>query len=392
MIWRTRRSASSFSKPNTSPAAPRCSAIGAPAIPGTLRCGRCTSSVSKAGRRGLSNGKRTAHASSAAAATPTRPAALDGSALSGTTGVVLDPVFSLRQRIRLVAGASVRLSFATGIASDRATAQALAQKYRDPSAASRTFALAFTNAQSGLRHLSISYDEAVLFERLASRVLFADGTLRASPGAIGANALGQAGLWPYSISGDLPILLVRVVSDDDVGLVRQVLQAQEYWRLKGLSADVVILNENAVELSGRDPGTAHGRSSTTDRGGSGSTDPGGAYLLRADVIGKADRALIEAAARAVVGGDRGDLRTQLDTPHKLHVVRRPAFAAGSDAGVDRSRRSPAPPISAAAGDARKRPRRLHGRGPRLHGSSWRAIRKRRSRGRTSSPTRGSAPS
>ena len=134
--------------------------------------------------------------------------------------------------------------FATGIASDRETAQALAQKYRDPSAASRTFALAFTHAQSGLRHLAISSDEALLFERLASRVLFADGSLRAGRRRLRSNELGQAGLWPHGISGDLPILLVRVIGDDDVALVRQVLQAQEYWRLKGLSADVVILNED----------------------------------------------------------------------------------------------------------------------------------------------------
>jgi cyclic beta-1,2-glucan synthetase len=70
-----------------------------------------------------------------------RPASLDGRALSGTTGIVLDPIFSLRQRIRLVPGASVRLSFSTGIASDRETAVALARKYCNPSAASRTFAL-----------------------------------------------------------------------------------------------------------------------------------------------------------------------------------------------------------------------------------------------------------
>jgi cyclic beta-1,2-glucan glucanotransferase len=255
------------------------------------------------------------------------PAALDGRALSGTTGVVLDPIFSLRQRIRLVPGASVRLSFATGIAPDRATAEALAQKYRDPSSASRTFALAFTNAQSGLRHLGISHDEAVLFERLASRVLFADGTLRASPETIRSNTLGQAGLWPHSISGDLPILLVRVAGDDDVALVRQVLQAQEYWRLKGLSSDVVILNENPSSYLDE---TQAQLTALLDNG------PwrlwkhrsGGAYLLRADVLGKTDRALIEATARAVVGGDRGDLRTQLDRPHKIHAVRRPAFAAG----------------------------------------------------------------
>ncbi|OFV90071.1 MAG: carbohydrate-binding protein [Acidobacteria bacterium RIFCSPLOWO2_02_FULL_64_15] len=256
------------------------------------------------------------------------PAALDGRALSGTTGVVLDPIFSLRQRIRLVPGASVRLSFATGIASDRETAKALAQKYRDPSAASRTFALAFTHAQSGLRHLSISNDEALLFERLASRVLFADSSLRAGQDTIASNGLGQAGLWPHGISGDLPILLVRVVGDVDVALVRQVLQAQEYWRLKGLSADVVILNEDPSSYLD----DLHARlTALLDNGPwrMWKHRSGGAYLLRADLIGKADRTLIEAVARAVLGGDQGDLPAQLDKPHPVQSSRRPAFAAAA---------------------------------------------------------------
>src|SRR5207245_2927233 len=85
-----------------------------------------------------------------------------------------------------------------------------------------------------------------LFDRLASRVLFLDSSLRADPELLARNALGQPGLWAHRISGDLPILLLRVVEEDDLPLVRQVLQAQEYWRLKGLSADVVILNEHPI--------------------------------------------------------------------------------------------------------------------------------------------------
>ena len=255
-----------------------------------------------------------------------RPAALDGHALSGTTGVVLDPIFSLRQRIRLVPGASVRLAFATGIASDRATAEALAAKYRDPSAASRTFALAFTHAQSGLRHLNISTDEALLFERLASRVLFDDSSLRAGPETMAANTLGQAGLWPHGISGDLPIVLVRVVHSDDVLLVRQLLQAQEYWRLKGLSADVVILNEDPSSYLDE----MHAQLTALLDDGPWRTwkhRSGGAYLLRGDLVHKVDRTLLAAVARAVLGGDHGDLRAQLDKPHPIQITRRPAFAA-----------------------------------------------------------------
>ncbi len=260
------------------------------------------------------------------------PVALDGRALSGTTGVVLDPIFSLRQRIRLVPGASVRLSFATGIASDRDTAKALAQKYRDPSAASRTFALAFTHALSGLHHLSISSDDALLFERLASRVLFADNSLRADPGTIESNDRPQAGLWPHGISGDLPLLLVRVTGDDDVRLVNQVLQAQEYWRLKGLSADVVILNEDPSSYLDE----IHAQlTALLDNGPARLWQhrSGGAYLLRADLVGRADRTLIGAVARAVLGGNRGDLRAQLDRPHPVHADRLPAFEFSASMGA-----------------------------------------------------------
>ena len=244
--------------------------------------------------------------------------ALDGRTLSGTTGVVLDPIASLRQRIRVPPGATVRLCFATGMASDRETVEALARKYHDPSAAARTFTLAMTHAESGLRHLDISTDDAVLFERLASRVLGTDGSLRASADTVASNELGQSGLWPHAISGDLPILLVRVFGEEDVPLVRQVLQAQEYWRLKGLSADVVIVNEHPVSYLDE----MQAQLTAVLEGGPWSTwqhRPGGAYLLRADRLGHAERVLLEAVAGAIVRGDRGDLRTQLDPPHPLHA-------------------------------------------------------------------------
>jgi cyclic beta-1,2-glucan synthetase len=158
---------------------------------------------------------------------PADPVALDGRALSGTTGCVLDPVASLRQRIRLAPGGFARLSFSTGVAADRGRALALAQKYHDPSTPARAFALAFTHAHITLTHLGVSSDEARLYDRLASRVLYGNPALRAGPDVLSRNTLGQSSLWSFGISGDLPILLVRVAEEDDIGLVKQVLQAQE---------------------------------------------------------------------------------------------------------------------------------------------------------------------
>ncbi|HET7295445.1 MAG TPA: glucoamylase family protein, partial [Vicinamibacteria bacterium] len=244
---------------------------------------------------------------------PENPRSLDGRSLSGTTGFVIDPVVSLRQRIRLAPGGFARLSFATGMAASRETALALAQRYHEPSAAARTFALAFAHAQSALRHLGISSEQALLYERLASRVLYADGSLRASPELLARNALGQAGLWPHGISGDLPILLVHVVEEDDLPLVRQVLQAQEYWRLKGLLADVVVLNEHPVSYLDE----MHAQlTALLDNGPwrAWKHRPGGTYLLRGDRLPEAERILLASVARAVLRGDRGELASQLNRP------------------------------------------------------------------------------
>jgi cyclic beta-1,2-glucan synthetase len=242
------------------------------------------------------------------------PQALDGRSLSGTTGAVLDPVASLRQRVRLSPGGFVRLTFATGVATSREAALALAHKYHDPSASARSFSLAFLHAQSSLRHLGITAEQAILFERLASRVLYADASLRAAPEALAANVLGQEGLWPHAISGDLPILLVRVVQEDDLPLVRQVLQAQEYWRLKGLSADVVILNEHPIGYLDE----MHKALETLLDDGpwrSWKHRPGGPYLLRGERMTDAERALLVSVARGMLSGDRGELASQLDRPY-----------------------------------------------------------------------------
>ena len=284
---------------------------------------------------------------------PEDPQALDGRSLSGVTGAVLDPIVSLRQRIRLAPGGFVRMSFSTGMAQSRETALALAQKYHDPGAAARTFALAFGHAQSGLGHLGISSEEALLFERLASRVLYADTSLRAAPEVLASNVLGQEGLWPHSISGDLPILLVRVVEQDDLPLVRQVLQAQEYWRLKGLSADVVILNEHPLSYLDEMHAALE---ALLDEGPwrSWKHRPGGAYLLRGERMTEAERTLLASVARAVLSGDRGELANQLDRPHPAPDVRAPqTFALRAPAAEAEAVETPlgveVPPLTLANG-------------------------------------------
>ncbi len=273
---------------------------------------------------------------------PDDPVALDGRALSGTTGAVLDPILSLRTRLRLAPGAFARLSLATGVAADEIAARALAQKYRDPGVAARTFALAYTHAQVSIRHLGISAEEAQLFERLGSRVFFSDASLRAERDLLEKSTLGQAGLWGHGISGDLPIVLVRVTEPDDLPLVRHVLMAQELWRLKGLKADAVILNEHPASY--RDE--MHEQLVELVEGGAWGGwqgKPGGIFLLRGDAMPDAERILLNTVARTVLSGERGELEEQLDRHEPEPVFPVTARQAAEPADVEEPEAPVEPP-------------------------------------------------
>ncbi|MBL8841037.1 MAG: hypothetical protein JNL90_05830 [Planctomycetes bacterium] len=242
------------------------------------------------------------------------PIALDGRSLSGTTGAVLDPIASLRLRIRLAPGGSMRMAFATGMAAERERALALAEQFHEPAAAARAFSLAYTNARVELAHLGMAPDEAQLCMDLASRLFWSDPSLYAEPELLAANEGGQQELWPHGISGDLPLLLVRVVGDEGLPLVQQVLRAVDLWRLKGLAADVVLLNDHPTSyrdlLQEQLAALIESGSWAANKGRAG----GGIFLLRGDTLSAEAKRLLAAAARAVLQGERGSLQQQLRPP------------------------------------------------------------------------------
>ena len=173
-------------------------------------------------------------------------AVLDARPLSNTAGTVLDPIFSLRRRVRIAAGESAVLTLWTLVADSREAALRLADKHRDAGACERVRTMAWTQAQMQLRFLGIDLDQAQLFQRLANRILYADASLRAPPEVLAANREGPRSLWAHGISGDLPIVLARIGEDTELAVIRQLLRAHEYWRSKRLDVDLVILNERAA--------------------------------------------------------------------------------------------------------------------------------------------------
>lgn len=252
--------------------------------------------------------------------TPADPiAVMEDRPLSNTTGAVLDPVFSLRRRVRIRPNETVRCSFSTIVARSREEAVTLADKYHDPNTFERELRLAWTKAQVEMSHLNIDADEAHLFQRLASRIIYSDPSLRPRPHVLALNTKAQSSLWAYGISGDLPILIVRINKAADLPIVRKIVRGHEYLHYKGLNIDLVILNDNPttyLQLLQKELETmvrTSGLGSLQDK-------PGGVFLRRADHIPEADRILLHSVARAVIVCERGLLEDQLERPEVTEVL------------------------------------------------------------------------
>ena len=164
--------------------------------------------------------------------------------LSNSDGSVLDPIVAIRRAIRLQIDESATVQVISGVADTREAALALLDKYCDRHFVERAFEMAWFQSQEVLHHIKASEADAQVYGRLATSVIYGHALRRAAPSVIVRNKLGQSGLWRFGISGDLPIVLIRVGDLNRIELVKQVLQAHTYWRMKGLSADLVILNED----------------------------------------------------------------------------------------------------------------------------------------------------
>jgi cellobiose phosphorylase len=240
------------------------------------------------------------------------PAALqDAAPLSNTVGSVLDPIVALRRTVVVPPNESTVIDLVLGAAENRETALALVEKYQSSRMADRAFDLAYTHSQVTLRQLDATEGEAQLYGRLASALLYADPARRAGAAVLRTNRRGQSGLWSYGISGDAPLVLLTISDGARIEIVRQLILAHSYWRLKGLTVELVILNEDASVYRQ----SLHDQITSVIASGLEAQlldKPGGIFVRRLEQIPHEDRVLLQAVARIVLDDEKGTLAQQLE--------------------------------------------------------------------------------
>ena len=223
-------------------------------------------------------------------------------ALSNTQGAVLDPIVSIRYEFSLAVEETIVFDVLLGAAETRDKCVQMVAKYQDKNHKDRVFDLAWTHSQIVLHQIKATEAEAQLYTRLAGSIIYLNPAMRAEGSVLARNTKGQAGLWPYSISGDLPIVFARIEDHTNIEFIKQLIQAHSYWRMKGLPVDLVIWNET---YSGY-------RQDVENRiteivGGQLNQKNGGVFIRSGDQISAEDRVLLQTVARISINGHDGTL-------------------------------------------------------------------------------------
>jgi cyclic beta-1,2-glucan synthetase len=240
------------------------------------------------------------------------PQAMDIDVLSGKQGSVLDPIMSIRYRIALKPNQTATIDLIYGIAENKEACENLMLKYQDKYLKNRAFELSWTHSQVLLRQINATEPDAQLYNRLAASIIYADHNLRADPAVIQNNFRGQSGLWSHSVSGDLPIALLHIFDQESIEMVRQMVQAHAYWRLKGLAVDLVIWNEDHGSYRQVLQDQILGLISTEANISQSQNKAGNIFVKSADQLSSEDRLLFESVARLIIADNKGSLLEQVN--------------------------------------------------------------------------------
>jgi cyclic beta-1,2-glucan synthetase len=134
------------------------------------------------------------------------------------------------------------------------------------------------------------------------------------------NELGAPRLWAHGISGDLPIVLVRIDEAEDLDIIRQLLRAHEYWRLKLLDVDLVIVNEHGATYAQHLHDSLESLVRQFNPVQGGHRGLGRVLILRGEHISDDDRLLLQTTARALLLSRRGSLADQVTRLERPEMI------------------------------------------------------------------------
>ena len=158
-------------------------------------------------------------------------------------GLVTEPIAAQKKTIKIHPQETIYIDLILSINNNREKAIYNLEKYSNSQKVKRAFDLSRAKVEEENRYLDIKGKDIEIYQKILSYIVFDNPIKKQYIEKIPKLDYKQENLWKYGISGDLPILLVKIKDINDIYVIKQIIKAYEFFRSKNIQVELVILDE-----------------------------------------------------------------------------------------------------------------------------------------------------
>ncbi len=163
--------------------------------------------------------------------------------LGRNIGLTTEPIVAIKNTAKIKANEKVAFNLIMCVSESKEKVIELINKFTNSETIKRNIELAKVKVEAESRYLNIKGKEIDLCQKILGYLIFPNPLKRIINKNKKVISAYVSELWKYGISGDLPILLVKVKDISDIEILKQVINVYEYLRVKNINIDLVIVDE-----------------------------------------------------------------------------------------------------------------------------------------------------
>ena len=163
--------------------------------------------------------------------------------LGRNIGLTTEPIVAIKNTVKIKANEKVAFNLIMCVSESKEKVIELINKFTNSETIKRNIELAKVKVEAESRYLNIKGKEIDLCQKILGYLIFPNPLKRIINKNKKVISAYVSELWKYGISGDLPILLVKVKDISDIEILKQVINVYEYLRVKNINIDLVIVDE-----------------------------------------------------------------------------------------------------------------------------------------------------
>ena len=167
----------------------------------------------------------------------------NSSPFSKKIGLVTEPIVAMKRTLKVEKEKKTTANLIIAVGDTKEKAIENAKKYLSQENIEKAFELSKAKCEAQTRYLRIKGKQIRDYEKIMLYIMFGNPAKKLDLERLPKQKYKQSELWKYGISGDLPLILVKIKDSNDTYVIKQVLKAYEFMRTKGFETELVIVDE-----------------------------------------------------------------------------------------------------------------------------------------------------